>query len=147
MRRSDKFNRERNEHRSGWKYAKWLTSGVVTIFFVTGILLASCSQQAGQSNSAKQRSGSADSQTSSTNNNEAGANSVTPGSSGNLPLRTLSDVPLTGGTTRLDYQSLDSDNRRLFIGQLRSDLMDVFDRNHDNVVCGSQRAKTKSRDA
>src|SRR5881398_2618817 len=28
----------------------------------------------------------------------------------NLPLRTLIDVPLTGSTTRLDYQSLDSDN-------------------------------------
>src|SRR5437879_12770505 len=27
----------------------------------------------------------------------------------NLPLRTLSDVPLTGGSTRLDYQRLDSD--------------------------------------
>jgi hypothetical protein len=29
---------------------------------------------------------------------------------GPLPLRTLSDVPLTGGTTRLDYQSVDSEN-------------------------------------
>src|SRR5713226_6675471 len=134
MRRSDNFNRERNEHRSGWKYAKWLTSGLMPIFFVTGILFPSCSQQAGQSNSAKQRSGSTDSQTSSSNNNDAGANSTTAGSSGNLPLRTLTDIPLTGGTTRLDYQSLDTDNGRLYIAHLGSDLMTVFDVNKQTVV-------------
>jgi len=31
----------------------------------------------------------------------------------NLPLRTLNDVPLTGGATSLDYQRIDSENRRL----------------------------------
>src|SRR6266404_6545430 len=134
MRSSDEFNRKRNEHLSGWKYAKWLTSSVVPIVFVTGILLASCSQQAGQSNSAKQRSGSADSEAASTNNNEAGANSATPGSPGNLPLRTLTDIPLTGGATRLDYQSLDTDNGRLYIAHLGSDLMTVFDVNKQTVV-------------
>jgi len=134
MRSSDEFNRKRNEHLSGWKYAKWLTSSVVPIVFVTGILLASCSQQAGQSNSAKQRSGSADSEAASTNNNEAGANSATPGSPGNLPLRTLTDILLTGGATRLDYQSLDTDNGRLYIAHLGSDLMTVFDVNKQTVV-------------
>src|SRR5438552_12336734 len=51
-----------------------------------------------------------------------------------LPLRTLRDVPLTGGTTRLDYQSLDSDNGRLYIAHLGSDLMTVFDVNKQTVV-------------
>jgi YVTN family beta-propeller protein len=54
--------------------------------------------------------------------------------SGNLPLRTLGDVPLTGGTTRLDYQSLDSENGRLYIAHLGSDLMTVFDVNKQTIV-------------
>src|SRR5437773_3338853 len=52
----------------------------------------------------------------------------------NLPLRTLSDVPLTGGTTRLDYQSLDSASGRLYIAHLGSDLMTVFDVNKQMIV-------------
>ena len=59
---------------------------------------------------------------------------VTEGSPGNLPLRTLSDVPLTGDATRLDYQSLDSDNGRLYIAHLGSDLMIVFDVNKQTVI-------------
>ena len=59
---------------------------------------------------------------------------VPEGSSGNLPLRTLSDVPLNGGTTRLDYQSLDSDKGRLYIAHLGSDLMTVFDVNKQIVI-------------
>jgi len=53
---------------------------------------------------------------------------------GNLPLRTLTDIPLTGGTTRLDYQSLDSGTGRLYIAHLGSDLMTVFDVNKQTVV-------------
>jgi len=56
------------------------------------------------------------------------------GAPGNLPLRTLTDVPLTGGTTRLDYQSLDSDSGRLYIAHLGSDLMTVFDVNKQTIV-------------
>ncbi len=52
----------------------------------------------------------------------------------NLPLRTLSDVPLTGGATRLDYQSLDSGSGRLYIAHLGSDLMTVFDVNKQTMV-------------
>lgn len=52
----------------------------------------------------------------------------------NLPLRTLGDVPLTGGATRLDYQTLDSDGGRLYIAHLGSDLMTVFDVNKQTVV-------------
>ena len=53
---------------------------------------------------------------------------------GGLPLRVLSDVPLTGGTTRFDYQSLDSNSGRLYIAHLGSDLMTVFDVNKQTVV-------------
>ncbi len=53
---------------------------------------------------------------------------------GPLPLRTLSDVPLTGGATRLDYQNVDSENGRLYIAHLGSDLMTVFDVNNQKMV-------------
>ena len=55
-------------------------------------------------------------------------------SPGNLPLRMLTDVPLSGGTTRLDYQSVDSENGRLYIAHLGSDLMTVFDLNKQIFV-------------
>lgn len=53
---------------------------------------------------------------------------------GSLPLRVLADVPLTGGTTRFDYQSFDSSSGRLYIAHLGSDLMTVFDVNKQTVV-------------
>ena len=55
-------------------------------------------------------------------------------SSSGLPLRVIADVPLTGGSTRLDYQSLDSGTGRLYIAHLGSDLMTVFDVNKQAVV-------------
>jgi YVTN family beta-propeller protein len=58
----------------------------------------------------------------------------TLGSSETLPLRTLIDAPLTGGATRLDYQNLDSENGRLYIAHLGSDLMTVFDVNKQTIV-------------
>ncbi len=51
-----------------------------------------------------------------------------------LPLKVLADIPLTGGTTRLDYQSLDSGSGRLYIAHLGSDLMTVFDVNKQTIV-------------
>src|SRR5262245_57582936 len=54
--------------------------------------------------------------------------------SGNLPLRVLADVPLSGGTTRFDYQSLVSSSGRLYIAHLGSDLMTVFDVNSQAVI-------------
>jgi YVTN family beta-propeller protein len=65
---------------------------------------------------------------------ESRTNGDTAGVAANLPLRTLSDVPLTGGATRLDYQTLDSDAGRLYIAHLGSDLMTVFDVNKQTVV-------------
>src|SRR6266550_2680719 len=56
------------------------------------------------------------------------------GASSTLPLRTLNDVPLTGGATRLDYQSLDSVNGRLYIAHLGSDLMTAFDLNKQTIL-------------
>lgn len=53
---------------------------------------------------------------------------------GTLPLKVLADIPLSGGTTRLDYQSLDSGTGRLYIAHLGSDLMTVFDVNKQSVV-------------
>ena len=46
----------------------------------------------------------------------------------------MADIPLTGGTTRLDYQSLDSSSGRLYIAHLGSDLMTVFDVNKQTIV-------------
>lgn len=53
---------------------------------------------------------------------------------GTLPLKTVADIPLSGGTTRLDYQSLDSADGRLYIAHLGSDLMTVFDMNKQTIV-------------
>jgi len=44
-----------------------------------------------------------------------------------LPLRTLSDVPLSGGATRFDYQSFDPNTGRLYIAHLGDGTMVVFD--------------------
>jgi YVTN family beta-propeller protein len=44
------------------------------------------------------------------------------------------DVPLAGGSSRFDYQSLDSSSGRLYIAHLGSDLMTVFDVNKQSVV-------------
>jgi len=68
------------------------------------------------------------------NSNLSANAEAVPGVSGLLPLRTLTDVPLGGGTTRLDYQSLDSDGGRLYIAHLGSDLMTVFDVNKQTIV-------------
>ena len=64
----------------------------------------------------------------------ANAATTEPTASGGSPLKVLADVPLTGGTTRLDYQSLDSANGRLYIAHLGSDLMTVFDVNKQTIV-------------
>ena len=51
-----------------------------------------------------------------------------------LPLRIVADIPLAGGTTRFDYQSLDNSRGRLYIAHLGSDLMTVFDVNKHTVI-------------
>src|SRR5437870_8846062 len=91
------------------------------------LLVLACSAQQGQRQS-NAASASPLGSESRTNGNSAAALAT------KLPLRTLSDVPLTGGTARLDYQSLDSDGGRLYIAHLGSDLMTVFDVNKQTVV-------------
>ena len=44
-----------------------------------------------------------------------------------LPLKHVEDVPLPGGATRFDYQSLDAANRRLYIAHLGDSTLVVFD--------------------
>ena len=51
-----------------------------------------------------------------------------------LPLKVLTDAPLNGGTTRFDYQSLDSASGRLYIAHLGSDLLTVFDVNKQTLI-------------
>src|SRR5678816_2376029 len=62
-----------------------------------------------------------------------GASESLPSSatSGNLPLRTLRDVPLSGGATRFDYQSFDPNTGRLYIAHLGDSTMVVFDANKE----------------
>jgi YVTN family beta-propeller protein len=59
------------------------------------------------------------------------SSATTPGS---LPLRTVRDVPLSGGTTRFDYQSFDPNTSRLYIAHLGDGTMVVFDTNKEILV-------------
>ena len=51
-----------------------------------------------------------------------------------LPLRTLRDVPLTGGATRFDYQSFDPTTNRLYIAHLGDGTLTIFDATKETVV-------------
>lgn len=105
------------------------TSKLIILLAVA--LLLACSARPGQpqANAQAPQSGANDSSIV-----PEGDRTRIPESSGNLPLRTLSDLPLTGGTTRLDYQSLDSEGGRLYIAHLGSDLMTVFDVKKQTII-------------
>lgn len=98
------------------------TSILVVFAFTIGVLLVACSTSTTQQPANAQPNQSA---------NTASTVATPPGS---LPLRVLADVPLTGGTTRFDYQSLDTTSGRLYIAHLGSDLLTVFDVNKQSVV-------------
>lgn len=53
---------------------------------------------------------------------------------GNLPLAKVTDVPLGGGTTRLDYESYDPGRRLLFIAHLGDSAVIVFNTHTQRVV-------------
>src|SRR5438874_8902698 len=53
---------------------------------------------------------------------------------GELPLKTLRDVPLPGGTSRFDYQSMDSESGRLYIAHLGASRLIVFDTRNRRVL-------------
>jgi DNA-binding beta-propeller fold protein YncE len=122
--KSDELSRKMQD-RSGESSAQWLSTGFVAIVAVALLALA-CSAQQGQGQANADVASSPYSATSTDADKTAPA--------GNLPLRTLLDVPLTGGTTRLDYQSLDTETGRLYIAHLGSDLMTVFDVNKQTIV-------------
>jgi YVTN family beta-propeller protein len=111
---------------SGESSTRWLSRGLAAIVGASLLLLA-CSSQQGQ------RKSNADVASPPAPESRTDADSAAA-LAAKLPLRTLSDVPLTGGTTRLDYQSLDSENGRLYIAHLGSDLMTVFDVNKQTIV-------------
>src|SRR6267142_5316586 len=90
--------------------------------FITAFLLVSCSA----SPTGKQANLQP--------NPETTAGSSETDRSEGLPLRTVADIPLTGGPTRLDYQSLDSVSGRLYIAHLGSDLLTVFDVNKQTII-------------
>jgi YVTN family beta-propeller protein len=50
------------------------------------------------------------------------------------PFRVIRDVPLNGGTSRFDYQSLDQKAHRLYIAHLGAGLVTVFDTETGAVV-------------
>lgn len=51
-----------------------------------------------------------------------------------LPLKTVASVPLPGGSSRLDYASIDSQRNRLYIAHLGAGLVIAFDTKHRRVV-------------
>src|SRR3954471_8641169 len=50
------------------------------------------------------------------------------------PFRVIRDIPLSGGTSRFDYQSLDQQAHRLYISHLGASLVTVFDTETGTVV-------------
>ncbi len=51
-----------------------------------------------------------------------------------IGLKFVTDVPLTGGSTRFDYQSIDESHRRLYIAHMGSDLITVFDIDSEKTI-------------
>jgi YVTN family beta-propeller protein len=97
------------------------TSTLSILTFTLGVLLLACSTSRTQAPANAQ-------------SNELLNAEPTVTGAGGLPLRVLANVPLTGGTTRFDYQSFDRTSGRLYVAHLGSDLMTVFDVNKQIVV-------------
>jgi len=51
-----------------------------------------------------------------------------------LGLEFVTDVPLTGGATRFDYQSINVSNRRLYMAHMGSDMITVFEIDSGKVI-------------
>lgn len=62
------------------------------------------------------------------------ATACNPVAAGNLPLRIVADVPLTGHTTRWDYASLDPGRHHLFLAHLGDSSVVVFDTQQQKVI-------------
>jgi YVTN family beta-propeller protein len=114
------------QDRNGESSVRWLSTGFIATVAAALLVLACSAQQ-------RKKQTNADIASSPGSELRTDADRMSA-LAGNLPLRTLSDVPLTGGATRLDYQSLDSETGRLYIAHLGSDLMTVFDVNKQTIV-------------
>ncbi len=51
-----------------------------------------------------------------------------------VPLRTVSEIPLPGSSSRFDYQSLDPKSGRLYISHMGAGTLVVFDTNTNKVI-------------
>src|SRR5207248_1709550 len=56
-----------------------------------------------------------------------------------LPLRTIVDIPLAGGSSRFDYESLDQRTRLLFIAQLGAGMVSVLDTRSNRIIANIPR--------
>jgi DNA-binding beta-propeller fold protein YncE len=59
--------------------------------------------------------------------------SASESTAGKLPLRVVANVPLPGGSSRFDYQSLDTGRNRLYLSHLAAGEVLVFDVAHRRV--------------
>src|SRR5260370_32385663 len=131
MTNSSGFNGGIYKRRFGWPNAKSIFLCAAAALIVTGLLTVGCSERAERSTAQPSSSGESQAEINGDNANSISSMTSPPGS---LPLRTLTDIPLTGGTTRLDYQSLDSASGRLYIAHLGCDLITVCDVNKQTII-------------
>src|SRR3989454_6168163 len=67
---------------------------------------------------------------------------IPPASTAEAPLRVVADVPLPGGTSRFDYQSLETATGRLFISHMGAGQLVVFDVRAGRVIANLDRFPT-----
>jgi len=67
-------------------------------------------------------------------NRTGSTRAMTQGTAGVLLLRTVASVPLAGGSSRFDYQSLDERRHLLFIAHLGAGLVHVVDTRSQRVI-------------
>ena len=100
--------------------------GAVALSILFTALTLTCTGKAPQTNLAAPSSGVSP---------MAGTSASVPSTTSvNLPLRTLRDVPLSGGATRFDYQSFDENTGRLYLAHLGDGVLTVFDANKEAMV-------------
>src|SRR5207244_213031 len=64
----------------------------------------------------------------------AAAVTAAPPTPASLPLTLVADVPLPGGASRFDYQSVDAGHRRLYIAHLGDSSVLAFDLDTHRVI-------------
>lgn len=99
-----------------------IVSGVILSILLT-IFAITCTGKPPQRNLAAKASRS-----------DTSASLPSSAATGILPLRTLRDVPLSGGATRFDYQGFDPNSGRLYIAHLGDGVLTIFDADKETVV-------------